>query len=161
MMHGVVLTLDSMLKSTASGSSFKPTSSPRSRKEQHNSMPTSTSKTMSVVNVKVAHIRPKHANLKEWTEDPQNVYIGRQGIVFVNKVRFPPCASKWHNPYKVSANGYTREEALDLYRAHLLNMLKNEETMKEFLELKGKTLGCWCKPDACHGDIIVELLNTM
>lgn len=116
---------------------------------------------MSVINVKVAHIRPKHANLKEWMENPQNVYIGRQGIVFVDKVRFPPRASKWHNPYKVSAKGYTREEALDLYRAHLLNMLKDADTMKEFLELKGKTLGCWCKPDACHGDIIVELLNTM
>ena len=27
-------------------------------------------------------------------------------------------------------------------------------------ELEGKTLGCWCKPDqACHGDILIELLK--
>jgi hypothetical protein len=24
--------------------------------------------------------------------------------------------------------------------------------------LRGKTLGCWCKPLPCHGDVIVELL---
>jgi hypothetical protein len=27
-------------------------------------------------------------------------------------------------------------------------------------ELDGRTLGCWCKPLACHGDILVELLET-
>jgi hypothetical protein len=44
---------------------------------------------MSVVNVKVKHIRPEYANLKEWTSDLNNVYIGRRGIVFVNKERYP------------------------------------------------------------------------
>jgi hypothetical protein len=27
-------------------------------------------------------------------------------------------------------------------------------------ELQGKTLGCWCKPLACHGDVIVEILES-
>ena len=40
----------------------------------------------SVVNVKVAHIRPKYNDLEEWTKDPNNVYIGRAGIVFINGV---------------------------------------------------------------------------
>jgi hypothetical protein len=26
-------------------------------------------------------------------------------------------------------------------------------------ELKGKILGCWCKPKPCHGDILVELAD--
>ena len=39
----------------------------------------------SVVNVKVAYIRPTYDNLKEWMEDPGHIYIGRKGIVFVNK----------------------------------------------------------------------------
>jgi hypothetical protein len=26
-------------------------------------------------------------------------------------------------------------------------------------ELKGKRLGCWCKPDACHGDVLIELVE--
>ncbi len=24
-------------------------------------------------------------------------------------------------------------------------------------ELEGKTLGCWCAPDACHGDVLARL----
>jgi hypothetical protein len=35
-------------------------------------------------------------------------------------------------------------------RTWILNNLK---------ELKGKTLGCFCKPSICHGDILIELLN--
>ena len=30
--------------------------------------------------------------------------------------------------------------------------------MKRLPELKGKSLGCWCKPEACHGDVLVRLL---
>ncbi len=26
-------------------------------------------------------------------------------------------------------------------------------------ELAGKILGCWCKPAACHGDVIAEVVN--
>ena len=28
-------------------------------------------------------------------------------------------------------------------------------------ELKGKVLGCFCKPKACHGDVLVELVNDL
>ena len=58
-----------------------------------------------VVNVKVKYIRPKYENLKKWTQDPDNVYIGRKGIVFIKnedgkKQRFPKQASIFHNPFK-------------------------------------------------------------
>ena len=26
-------------------------------------------------------------------------------------------------------------------------------------ELKGKRLGCWCKPLPCHGDVLAELAD--
>jgi len=26
-------------------------------------------------------------------------------------------------------------------------------------ELKGKVLGCWCKPKACHGNFLAELAD--
>ena len=26
-------------------------------------------------------------------------------------------------------------------------------------KLKNKVLGCWCKPDKCHGDILIKILN--
>mgnify|MGYP001555401115 CR=1 FL=1 len=37
-----------------------------------------------VVNVRVLYIRPKYQNLKEWTNDPENLYIGRKGIVMID-----------------------------------------------------------------------------
>lgn len=79
-----------------------------------------------------------------------DIYIGRP--------------SKWGNPFthKSGTNAEyvlpTRDEAVQAYREwitegggkHLLNDLH---------ELKGKTLGCWCKPQSCHGDILAELVN--
>ena len=73
--------------------------------------------------------------------DSYDVYIGR--------------GSKWGNPFKIGIDG-TREDVIEQYRdwiqtqSHLLNSLE---------ELRGKTLGCFCSPQACHGDILVELLN--
>ena len=29
--------------------------------------------------------------------------------------------------------------------------------MNDLHELEGKTLGCWCKPEKCHGDILIKL----
>lgn len=31
----------------------------------------------------------------------------------------------------------------------------------KLLELKGKRLGCWCKPAPCHGDVLVELIEEL
>jgi hypothetical protein len=28
-------------------------------------------------------------------------------------------------------------------------------------ELRGKKLGCWCKPGPCHGDVLAELANAL
>jgi hypothetical protein len=29
------------------------------------------------------------------------------------------------------------------------------------LELKGKTLGCFCKPLACHGDVLAYIADSI
>jgi hypothetical protein len=88
------------------------------------------------------------------------VYIGRRGIVFVNSVRYPPQESKWCNPYKISKK-MTRASSLIAYRKHLRTFLRDPDNLREFQSLKGKTLECWCAPEACHGDVIVELLDSM
>ena len=54
---------------------------------------------MSVVNCKVKYIRPEYTNLKIWMEDGNNIYIGRAGVVFIDKQRFPKSASKFANPF--------------------------------------------------------------
>ncbi len=57
---------------------------------------------MSVVNVKVANIRPiGYENLQQWIADPNNIYIARRGVVFVNGVRYPSQDSKCANPFPV------------------------------------------------------------
>lgn len=91
---------------------------------------------------------------------PCNVYIGRQGVVFIKskdkKVRYPSKPSKWCNPYKIGKDG-TREEVLNKYRSYITSKIERNELDIE--ELRGKALGCWCKPEPCHGDVLVELLN--
>ncbi len=120
---------------------------------------------MSVVNVKVANLRksePRRENLREWMKDEENVYIGRAGIVFIDNVRFPKESSIWANPYKVGdkKGQYEREESLKLYESYIREKIKGSESMKEeLLKLKGKDLGCWCKPEGCHGDVLIKILE--
>jgi len=76
-----------------------------------------------------------------------DVYIGRPGRGL---------AGPFGNPFKVGRDG-AREECIEKYRAYFYKRLEEEpEFKKAVLELKGKVLGCFCKPFlACHGDIIV------
>jgi hypothetical protein len=120
-----------------------------------------------LVNVKVSSIRPNYDNLKEWMEYDNNIYIGRKGIVFVSdpdhsdtnkKCRWPKKDSVWCNPYKISKT-MTREQSLIKYEEHLRMLLEDDNIMEEFKKLRGKTLGCWCHPEKCHGDIIIKLLD--
>lgn len=114
---------------------------------------------MSVVNVKVAHIRSQgFANLREWISNPQNEYIGRKGIVFIDGERFPKQDSIWANPFKVGRDG-TREEVIQKYRLYIQEKLKKPDCKDALERLRGKRLGCWCKPEGCHGDILLELLH--
>jgi len=112
---------------------------------------------MAVVNVKVAHIRPEYANLREWMAAPDHVYIGRSGVVFIDGVRFPPRASKWANPYKIGRDG-TRDQVLVKYRNHIAQKVREQPEEYDLEELRDKQLGCWCHPDPCHGDILLELM---
>lgn len=115
---------------------------------------------MSVVNVRVKNIRPQYHNLKEWMDDPDNVYIGRRGIVFIDASRFPPSNSIFANPFKVGKDG-TLEEVLEKYRKYIWDKIHSGEIRNEDLDnLRGKNLGCWCKPKKCHGDILLDILNT-
>lgn len=115
--------------------------------------------TTKLVNVRVKCIRPKYDNLKEWMADPNNVYIGRKGVVLIDGKRFPPQDSIFANPFKVGRDG-TREEVIDKYKQELIaKVVSGEITEEDVLNLKGKTLGCWCSPEPCHGDVLLKLLD--
>lgn len=111
-----------------------------------------------VVNVKVAYIRPEYNNLFEWCQCNNNVYIGRQGVVFVDNKRYPTESSIWANPFKINKNT-TRDECIKQYEIYIRNKIKKENLVSELLKLKNKILGCWCKPEPCHGDILLKLIQ--
>lgn len=120
---------------------------------------------MSVVNCKVKFIRPQYENLRDWMSDESNVYIGRAGVVFITneasgkKERYPKVSSIFANPYKVGSDG-TREEVIKKYQTYIESKLAQSPTLiNELLSMQGKKLGCWCYPEPCHGDILLDLIT--
>jgi len=85
-------------------------------------------------------------------KEPYDIYIGRP--------------SKWGNPYSHINDGNTiakyivgsRSESIKAYRDWITNG-DGKYLLDDLHELCGKTLGCWCKPDTCHGDILADLVK--
>lgn len=75
-------------------------------------------------------------------KDKFDIYIGR--------------GSKWGNPFEMEdksnyeRNKVCREYELYFWEKGLLNNIS---------ELKGKSLGCYCKPKRCHGDLLAWVAN--
>jgi hypothetical protein len=74
--------------------------------------------------------------------DKADVYIGRPG--------------PWGNPFLIGPHG-DREAVIRKYRAWILSHPEMLERARQ--ELRGKTLGCYCAPLACHGDVLAEIAN--
>ena len=83
--------------------------------------------------------------------EPYDIYIGR-----ANPRRHLP-QSPFANPFKIGQDG-TREEVIEKYRKWLLT--QPELVARARSELKGKVLGCWCRPKACHGDVLAEIVDS-
>lgn len=81
--------------------------------------------------------------------EPFDVYIGRP--------------SKWGNPFShlpdtlAKFKVATRQEAIARYREWIVSQPELVEAARR--ELAGKVLGCWCKPQACHGDVLAEIIR--
>lgn len=97
--------------------------------------------------------------LSEFDNDTQIVHCRREKYdVYIGR------PSEWGNPYthikdkttKAQFVTKTREEAISNYREWIL---KQPQLLLKLETLRGKKLGCWCKPKSCHGDILIELLN--
>jgi hypothetical protein len=114
---------------------------------------------MSIKNVRVANIRKEgYKNLKEWMADPNNVYIGRRGVVFIDGKRYPEESSPFANPYKINDSN-SRSEVIRKYQTYIIDLLSKSESLRQqLMNLKNKNLGCWCHPESCHGDILMEIL---
>ena len=93
-----------------------------------------------VVNIK------KDTQYKNIKSTPEYEYIGR--------------GSYWGNPYSMFEAGDDREEVIRKYKYDFdREMFPNKEKSQVY-KLTGKRLGCFCKPQACHGDVLAEYLNS-
>lgn len=85
--------------------------------------------------------------------EPFDVYIGR--------AKGP--RGKWGNPFShlpgtlAQFRVMTREEAISRYEQWILTQ---PQLLADLSELRGKVLGCWCKPLACHGDVLARLADS-
>ena len=93
------------------------------------------------VNLKITKVSNKDMG------DSYDVYIGRGTL--------------WGNPYQMGKEG-TRDEVIAKFAYDFeKRFLKLPEQFDVNIEkLRGKTLGCHCKPAACHGDVIAKYLNS-
>ncbi len=73
--------------------------------------------------------------------DDYDIYIGRGG--------------QWGNPFIIGVDG-TRDAVIELYRQWILTQ---PQLLSQLEMLKGKRLGCYCKPLACHGDILIQMVE--
>ena len=82
---------------------------------------------------------------------PFDVYIGRP--------------SRWGNPFShlPDSAAYfkvaTREEAIREFEYWIYTQPLLIAAIER--ELKDKVLACWCKPLACHGDILAQIANDL
>lgn len=72
-----------------------------------------------------------------------DVYIGRP--------------SQFGNPFRVMGES-TRQSAIDQFEALARRKIAAKPEVAEAIRtLYGKTLGCWCAPKACHGDVLLRI----
>lgn len=87
-----------------------------------------------------------------WQKDAYDVYIGRlQGGAY----------NKWAYPKELRETfpeGTPRQVIIDAYEDYLRSQ---PVLMQALPELMYQTLGCWCKPKACHGDILKKYVDRL
>lgn len=77
---------------------------------------------------------------------PNYEYIGR--------------GSYWGNPYSMYEQGDDREEVIRKFKYDFYYEKFPNKEKSEVYKLAGKRLGCFCKPLACHGDVLADFLNS-
>lgn len=102
---------------------------------------------MEIINIKKSELQKiGYDDLEDWLQNPDHIYIGRK-MVYLSATY----QSKWHNPFTVKKYGL--EKCLEMYENYIIN----SDLYDELPEIDNKVLGCYCKPNKCHGDILIKL----
>lgn len=98
--------------------------------------------------------------------DPQYIYIGRAHTLYAGQLTLKK--SKWASIHDTAIKDICKQRkcgiaaamqiAADQYRDELMG---NPKLLAALPELCGKTLVCFCKPLPCHGDVLVDLIESM
>ena len=68
-------------------------------------------------------------------------------------------SSPFGNPFRIGRDG-TRAQVVDKFREYFLDRISRDNSFREQVqELRGKVLGCSCRPEICHGDVIAAWLR--
>lgn len=99
---------------------------------------------------------PKVTRVVNLRQEPFDVYIGRAGKgqdgYFGNPHTIGWC--------QICECSHKRGDAIAPFKKDFLSRIEQDpEFRKRVMALKGKTLGCFCKPLPCHGDVIAEWLD--
>ncbi len=89
---------------------------------------------------------------QKW-DDPSYFYIGRAN----GRHNLP--ASRWANTHPMQNN--SKAERLRVIEAFRQDLLKMDRTtlLQGLKKLEGKKLVCYCPPQQCHGDVLVEFIK--
>ena len=85
--------------------------------------------------------------------DKYDIYIGRAGKgmdgFFGNPHVIGYC--------KICQRHHDREDAIEAFRQEFIAKINSDDFYKKSINLlRGKVLGCFCKPEACHGDVYTD-----
>lgn len=113
-----------------------------------------------------------------------DVYVGRR----MTQGGHNRAESQWRNPFKSTEKGticirdYKKHveeligrdptewitelattknlSCVQIYRLYLIKLIKSDldKWIGDLVSLEGKVLGCWCKPNPCHGDVLSEFV---
>jgi Domain of unknown function (DUF4326) len=86
-------------------------------------------------------MQEKNTRVVNCRKEPYDIYIGRPSL--------------WGNPFEIGKDG-SREEVVAKYRQWISTQ---PDLLDRIHTLEGKTLGCWCSPKPCHGDVLIDLIT--
>lgn len=86
-----------------------------------------------------------YSKRKSATPPPEgSVYVGRPTM--------------WGNPFVVGRDG-TQAECVELYREWINASAQTDLREAARQTLRGMDLVCWCAPNPCHAEVLMEIAN--
>ena len=85
--------------------------------------------------------------------------------VYIGRKKGEP--NHFGNPFQIGKDG-SRQEVIRKFREWINGIAyqnvepeRRQWILQNLHLLEGKKLGCYCKPQSCHGDVYVEILDRM